>query len=129
VSAHQITLQWIGGNWLTIVILVWVLGGFGWAADHWRRVTGRPGSPPAVSGDASDAVNGKRRVTLENPALLHQIIIRHSSGEGLSVSCNCLLQAGGNGRGHSVIESRSPFPAAEAVGAYRAWHAGKGIAV
>lgn len=36
-SAHQTTLQWLGENWIWVLIWIWILGGFGWAADHWRR--------------------------------------------------------------------------------------------
>lgn len=37
-AAHQTAVQWLGDNWVWIVILVWMLGGFGWAADHYRRI-------------------------------------------------------------------------------------------
>lgn len=86
-------------------------------------VSGLPGGLPAVLADDS---------------LPHQIrlIADYSAGTAqLVVTCTCLgRQYGpGAGRGHErrgVIEARpATFPAAEAIAAYRQWHAGHGEAV
>lgn len=79
-------------------------------------ITGLPGSPPAI---------------LEDASLPHQIVLYiHAQGRGgnkLGLSCTC-LRWHGNGRGRWFIETRSgSFPAAEAIAAYRAWHADRGV--
>lgn len=82
---------------------------------------------------------------LEDPAAAHQIRIR-KSGQGLVVTCTCLNACTGTWRstywpGQSwtdpgwtgtrirgeAIETRSVFPAAEAIAAWRHWHEQKGI--
>jgi hypothetical protein len=52
-------------------------------------------------------------------------------GQQLMVTCACLLHHG-RGPGHTrrePIEMRRSFPAAEAIAAYRSWHASRGIEV
>jgi hypothetical protein len=61
-------------------------------------------------------------------ALPHEIAMRSGSGTKLIVvSCTCL--AGPGGRCRDTIEARPVFPAAEAVAAWRAWHAERGVTV
>ena len=75
---------------------------------------------------------------LENPAAAHQIRVRLAppapwpgrSGQLLTVSCTCLAVTGRRGRhAYQVIEARDLFPAAEAIAAWRAWHAEQGVMV
>ena len=78
-------------------------------------VTGREDGLPAV---------------FEDPSLPHQIVLgigtgRHNSNT-ITVSCICT----GPPRHRLVIEARTgTFPAAEALAAYRQWHAARGIEV
>lgn len=84
---------------------------------------------------------------IEDPAAAHQIRIR-KRGSSLSVSCTCLNACTGTwqstywpgvtwanpawtGTRHhgEVIETRALFPAADAIAAWRAWHAEKGVTV
>jgi hypothetical protein len=80
VSAHQTTIQWLGDNWLTILIWIWILGGFGWAADHWRRAV-------AARRDAAE-IRHRRQVELA--------LIRHGRQADLE-----LLRRGGRQEGLS----------------------------
>jgi hypothetical protein len=79
-------------------------------AIGWPTVTSLPGSP---------------HVIFEDDSLPHQIRLSFS-GHRIDVSCTCLQRPGGNGRGRLQIEARSPFPAREAMAAYRSWHADHG---
>jgi hypothetical protein len=57
----------------------------------------------------------------------HQVVlflVRHHIG----VSCTC-MGGHGDGRGRKLIASRPLFPAAEALAAWRAWHAESGVAL
>lgn len=36
-AAHQDTISWLADNWVAIVVVIWVLGGFGWMAERWHR--------------------------------------------------------------------------------------------
>lgn len=53
---------------------------------------------------------------------------RRYDGNKISVSCTCLARVPWQ-RGRGIIESRTLFPAAEAIAAWRAWHAERGVAV
>jgi len=68
---------------------------------------------------------------LADPSLPHQVVLGTFSG-AITVSCNCLAPRKGPqaGRGcpRGIIESRAgAFPAAEAIAAWRAWHAERRI--
>lgn len=71
---------------------------------------------------------GGRPVVFEDPSLPHQIVLMvgtgRNNGNKLAVTCTCT----GPLRHRTVIEARTgPFPAAEALAAYRNWHAERGI--
>lgn len=66
------------------------------------------------------------RVTLEDPALPHQIVL-FLVASNTAVSCNCLHHPGL--RGWTPIEARHVFPAADAKAAWRAWHEQQGVTV
>jgi hypothetical protein len=69
-------------------------------------------------------------VLLEDPAAEHQIRL-NCLGRDLTVSCTCTASWPGHGgrARYEEIEIRRVFPAAEAIAAWRAWHAEKGVAV
>ena len=78
--------------------------------------------------------------------MTHQIQIRNRSGK-LAVTCSCLIAVVRTGdwqeyriagqvterrtarRRRGVIEARTLFPAADAIAAWRAWHADRGVTV
>lgn len=67
---------------------------------------------------------------LENPSLPHQIVSLLTGG-GIAVTCNC-LRHGGRGCRRQLIAFRTlgqAFPWAEAVSAWRGWHADRGVSV
>ena len=67
----------------------------------------------------------------------HEIILTHGpdprpyrSGRALLLACSCSASTRHGGRPrHDVIEARAVFPAAEAIAAWRAWHAQRGVTV
>ena len=69
-----------------------------------------------------------------------QIILRngpdprpHHGGKALLLSCTCAPRVPrsrpGGPPAYEPIEARTLFPAAEAIAAWRAWHAERGVAV
>jgi len=67
----------------------------------------------------------------------HEVVLRlapdtrpHRSGLAIALSCTCAPIAESSQRGgrrrHEPIETRMPFPLAEALDAYRQWHADHG---
>jgi hypothetical protein len=72
---------------------------------------------------------------LADPSLPHQIVLLLPSVAGLhskiAVSCNCLAPAkgagAGRGRPRELIDARLEFPVADALAAYRSWHAERGM--
>lgn len=59
---------------------------------------------------------------------LHEIVLRNSGGY-LALACTCLRVTQPGRPGWLFIEMRRSFPAAEAMAAYRGWHASRGIEV
>ena len=75
--------------------------------------------------------------TFEDATLEHQIFLTVASAADkdhqIAVSCNCLAPRkgphAGQGCPREFIEARDAFPAAEAMAAWRAWHAAKEVIV
>jgi hypothetical protein len=63
---------------------------------------------------------------MRDPSLPHQIVLNFVQGRFIAVSCNCRYAPGGGG-GYIPIEARTLFPAADAMAAWRGWHARQGI--
>jgi hypothetical protein len=52
----------------------------------------------------------------------------YHDGMAIIMSCTCTAR-GGNRQRREVIEARTRFPAADAIAAWRAWHAERGVVV
>lgn len=61
-------------------------------------------------------------------AVPHEIVLR-ISGSDIGLSCSCRRIPRRGRAGWDFIGMRSPFPAGEAIGAWRAWHAERGVTV
>ena len=66
----------------------------------------------------------------------HQVVLRLGPdpragryGQAILLSCACRARNSGRKRGYEPIEARTLFPAAEAIAAWRAWHAERGVTV
>jgi hypothetical protein len=73
-------------------------------------------------------------VVLEDPAAEHQIRIANRDGSQITLSCTCRARSwrwghGGTFLRYEEIEARKVFPAADAIAAWRAWHAERGVSV
>jgi len=81
------------------------------------RTDGLPGFPAKAAG-----------VRLAGSQALppHQVVLR-MRGNDISLSCACLRIRRPGRPGQGFIESRTRFPAAEAVAAWRDWHEREGI--
>ena len=68
---------------------------------------------------------------LEDPAVPHQIVLRSNGHRGheLILTCTCQRVPRDGRAGYRVIEQRSLFPAADAIAAWRDWHARRNITV
>ena len=74
---------------------------------------------------------------IADPATAHQIVLRthldprpyRGSRCAIMVSCTCLVVRQPGRPAYQRIETRMAFPAAEAVAAWRAWHAERGVIV
>jgi hypothetical protein len=56
---------------------------------------------------------------------------KYGCGQLIAMSCTCLAvrKPGGRRPWYEIIEARSRFPAAEAITAWRAWHAERSVIV
>jgi hypothetical protein len=64
--------------------------------------------------------------------MTHQMalsIVRRHGSQVIQVSCACLAVPRAGRPRHTVIASRYLFPAADAIAAWRAWHAERGVIV
>jgi hypothetical protein len=66
---------------------------------------------------------------LEDPAAAHQIVLTVQVSRLIVVSCTCLIRGGRHGQHRQVIALRAEFPAADALAAWRTWHADREIKV